>query len=196
MSEAPHAGGAAGAPASAPAGRVPLHGIAAEYETPDAVLGAARAARRAGYRRMDAYTPHPVEGLAEALRVPPTRLGYLVLAAGLAGVVLGYGLQYYGLAIFYPLNIGGRPLNSWPNYIVISYEVVILLSAFTAGIGMLALNGLPRPYHSIFNAPGFERASQDRYWLCIEARDARFDLADTRAFLEGTPAVSVVDVER
>jgi hypothetical protein len=190
MSDAPHA------PHAAHAAARPLHGIAAEYETPDAVLAAARAARRAGYRKMDAYTPHPVEGLAEVMRVPPTRLGYLVLAAGLFGVVLGYGIQYFGLAIFYPLNIGGRPLNSWPNYIVISYEVVILLAAFTAGIAMIALNGLPRPYHSIFNAPGFERASQDRYFLCIEAVDPRFDTADTRTFLEGTGALAVVEVER
>lgn len=174
----------------------PLYGIAAEYEHAEQVVAAAEAAREAGYTKMDAYSPHPIEGLDEALSVPPSRLGFAVLAAGIIGAIAGYGLQYYGLVIFYPLNIGGRPLNDWPAYIVITFEVTVLLAAFTAGLLMLARNGLPRPYHSIFNAPGFERASRDRYFLCIEAADARFDLADTRAFLEGTPALHVTEVER
>jgi hypothetical protein len=173
-----------------------LYGLAAEYEHPEQVVRACEAARKAGYTKMDAYSPHPIDGLDEALGVPPSRMGWVVLAAGILGALAGYGLQYYGLVIFYPLNIGGRPLNDWPAFFVITFEVTVLFSAFTAGLFMIARNGLPRPYHSIFNAPGFERASRDRYFLCIEAADERFDRDDTRAFLEGTPAVHVNEVER
>jgi hypothetical protein len=173
-----------------------LYGVAAEYADSDALLEASRQARSAGYTKMDAYSSHPVEGLDDALGSPPTKLGFVVLAMGLLGVVLGYGLQYYGMVVFYPLNIGGRPLNDWPTYIVITFEVTVLLSAFTAGLFMIARNGLPRPYHSIFNTPGFERATRDRFFLCIEASDPRFDLAAARAFLEATQAVQVTEVER
>lgn len=173
-----------------------LYGIAAEYEHPEQVVAASAQARAAGYTRLDAYTPHPVEGLDEALGVPPTKLGWVVLAMGILGAVTGFALQYYGLAIFYPLNIGGRPLNDWPTFVVITFEVTVIFSAFTAGLFMLGRTGLPRPYHSIFNAPGFERASRDRYFLCIEAADPRFDPDGTRAFLEGTAALQVTDVER
>ena len=179
-----------------PTRTAPLYGLAAEYEHPEQVVAVSEAARQAGYTKMDAYSPHPIEGLDEALGVPPSRLGWLVLAAGIIGAIAGYGLQYFGLVIFYPLNIGGRPLNDWPAFIVITFEVTVIFSAFTAGLVMLARNGLPRPYHSIFNAPGFERASRDRYFLCIEAADARFELDATRAFLEGTPALHVTEVER
>jgi len=175
---------------------VALHGLAAEYEHPEDVVHASEAARRAGYRKMDAYSPHPVEGLDEALGVPPTQLGFVVLAAGIFGAIFGFGLQYYGNAVFYPLNIGGRPLNDWPTFIVITFEFTVLFAAFTAGLFMIGRNGLPRPYHSIFNTPGFERASRDRYFLCIESEDPKFDHARTRAFLEGTHPVRVVEVER
>jgi hypothetical protein len=174
----------------------PLYGIAAEYAHPEDVVSASEAARLAGYTKMDAYAPHPIEGLDEALGVPPSKMGWIVLAAGIFGALAGYGLQYFGLVIFYPLNIGGRPLNDWPAFIVITFEVTIIMSAFTAGLFMLGRSGLPRPYHSIFNTPGFERATRDRYFLCIEAADARFDPADTRAFLEGTRALHVTEVER
>lgn len=183
-------------PGTTHAAAASLYGLAAEYEHADQVVDASRAAREAGYTKMDAYTPHPIDGLDEALGVPPSRMGWVVLAAGLFGAMAGYGLQYFGMVIFYPLNIGGRPLNDWPAYIVITFEVTVLMSAFTAGLFMLARNGLPRPYNSIFNAPGFERASRDRYFLCIEAVDARFDPSGTRTFLEGTPAVRVTEVER
>jgi len=173
-----------------------LFGLAAEYDTPEQVLAAANAARKAGYRSMDAYTPYPVEGLDAALGQPTSRLGFVVLLVGLAGIALGFGMQWYASVEFYPLNVGGRPLNSWPNFIVITFEITVLLSALTAAFGMLARNGLPQPYHSIFNTPGFERATRDRYFLCIEAADAKFDRSDTRTFLEHTGALTVSEVER
>ena len=178
---------------AAPAG-TRLYGLVAEYDTPEQVVGAAEAARKAGYTKMDAYSPHPVEGIEDALGLQPTRLGFVVLAMGLIGAVAGFGMQWYAGAEFYPLNIGGRPMNPWPNYIVITFEVTVLLSAFTAGLFMLARNGLPRPYHSIFNTPGFERASRDGYYLCVESIDPRFDEAAVRAFLEGTGPVRVEEV--
>jgi len=182
-------------PRSAPA-PVELYGLAAEYETSDQVLAAATAAHKAGYRRMDAYTPYPVEGLDAMLGQPPSRLGFVVLAVGIAALVAGYFLQWFATVEFYPLNVGGRPLNSWPNFIVITFEITVLLSALTAAGVMLARNGLPHLYHSIFNTPGFERASRDRFFLCIETADPTFDALDTRAFLEHTGALAVTEVER
>jgi len=155
------------------------------------VLAAAEGARKAGYTRMDAYTPHPVEGMDDALGLAPTNLGFAVLAMGLIGAASGYFMQWYSMNVFYPLNIGGRPLHDWPTYVVITFEVTVLLSAFTAGLVMLARNGLPRPYHPVFNTPGFERATRDGYYLCIEAVDPRFEEAGVRTFLEGTAPVSV-----
>jgi hypothetical protein len=174
----------------------PLFGVIAEYNTPEAVLAAAQAAHQAGYRKMDAYTPHPVEGLDDALGMQPTRLGFVVLAMGITGAVIGYFMQWYSMNIFYPLNIGGRPLHDWPTYVVITFEVTVLLSAFTAGLFMIARNGLPRPYHSVFNTPGFERATRDGYYLCIESSDDRFDPDAVAGFLQGTAPVSVHEVVR
>ena len=173
-----------------------MFGLIAEYDTPEQVLAAAEAARKAGYARMDAYTPHPVEGLDDALGMKPTNLGFLVLGAGLFGAAAGYFMQWYSAAVFYPLNIGGRPLHDWPTYVVVTFELTVLLAAFTAGLVMLARNGLPRPYHPVFNAPGFERASRDGYFLCIEADDPRFDEDAVRGFLDGTGAGRIVEVPR
>ncbi len=185
----------AASPNAAPA-PAELYGLAAEYETSDHVLAAATAAHKAGYRRMDAYTPYPVEGLDAKLGQPPTRLGFAVLAVGMVALVAGFFMQWFANVEFYPLNVGGRPLNSWPNFIVITFEITVLLSALTAAGVMLARNGLPRLHHSIFNTPGFERASRDRYFLCIEADDPTFQASDTRAFLEHTGALAVTEVER
>lgn len=173
-----------------------LHGLIAEYDTPEQVVAAAEAARKAGFTKMDAYVPHPVDGLDDALGLKPTRLGFVVLAMGLIGAAAGFGMQWYAGAEFYPLNIGGRPLLPWPNYIVITFEVTVLLSAFTAGLFMIGRNGLPRPYHPVFNTPGFERASRDGYYLCVEADDPRFDADQVRSFLEGTTPVRVAEVPR
>ncbi|ADI14151.1 DUF3341 domain-containing protein [Truepera radiovictrix] len=172
-----------------------LYGLVAEFETPEALLEAANAAREEGYTKMDAYTPFPVTGLDEALGMSNTRLGWVVLIMGLLGGASAFFMQWFAQVVHYPLNIGGRPLNAWPNYIVITFEVTVLLSAFTAGLFMLARNGLPRPYHPIFNTPNFEAATRDRFFLCIEASDPEFDLGLTARFLEKLGPVRVSEVE-
>ena len=173
-----------------------LYGLMAEFHAPADVVAAARAAREAGYRRLDAYSPYPIEALAEALHFHHSRLPLLVLLGGAAGLVAGYGLQYWASVIEYPMNIGGRPFHSWPAFVVPSFETTILFAALTAVLGMLALNGLPEPYHPVFNVPSFALATRDRFFLCIEATDPRFDETHTRAFLEGLAGVAdVAEVE-
>jgi len=161
-----------------------VHGIVAEYDDPDDLLSAARFAYQEGYRDMDAYSPFPVHGLSEAIGFRKTRLSWFTLAAGLAGAAGGFGMQWFAMAYHYPYDIGGRPHFSWPAFIPITFESMILLAAFTTGFAMIGLNGLPRPHHPIFNAKNFERATSDRFFLCIEARDRKYDPEDTRAFLE------------
>jgi hypothetical protein len=160
------------------------YGLMAEFEDPNDLVAATRRARAEGYRRMDAYSPLPIEELHEALGAPDTRLPLVVLIGGLVGCLGGYGLQYWSAALAYPLNIGGKPLHSWPAFIPVTFECTILVAALSAVFGMLALNGLPQPYHPVFNVPRFALASRNRFFLCIEASDARFDLQKTRAFLE------------
>jgi hypothetical protein len=167
------------------------YGLMAEFETPEALKAAAHAARDGGYRQMDAYAPFPVAGLAEAVGFTQNRVSLIVLIAGLLGAVSAFGMMYYATVIAYPINIGGRPLNSWPAYIPITFEVTILFAATAALVGMLVLNRLPKPYHPVFNTPGFERASRDRFFLCIEAEDEQFGPAETRRFLEGQGPVAV-----
>jgi hypothetical protein len=161
-----------------------VYGLMAEFEDPNALVAAAHHARLEGYRRMDAYSPFPIEELHEALGLPPTRLPLIVLIGGLVGAVAGYGLQYWVSVIENPLNIGGKPLHSWPAFIPITFETTILVAALSAVLGMLALNGLPMPYHPVFNVPRFALASRNRFFLCIEARDSQFDLEATRTFLQ------------
>ena len=172
-----------------------LHGVVAEFDTPEAVIGAANRAREAGYKKMEAYTPFPVTGLDEALGMTNTRLGWVVLLAGITGGLTAFAMQYYANAIFYPLNIGGKPLNSWPNFIVITFECTILFAAFTAGLFMLARNGLPQPYHSIFNTPNFGAATRDHFFLCIEASDEKFDPEEIGEFLQTLSPLRVSKVE-
>jgi hypothetical protein len=167
----------------------------AEFDTPTAIVAAARRAYEEGYRRMDTYTPFPVEGLAEELRFHRTRVPLIVLLGGLAGCLGGYFLQYWIMALYWPVNVGGRPLNSWPMFIPVTFELTVLVAALSAVLGMLALNGLPHPYHPVFNVPRFALASQDRFFLCIEASDPRFDRAGTRYFLESLAPREVSDVE-
>jgi hypothetical protein len=176
--------------------RAELYGVAAEFKDAESVVAAAKAAHKAGYRKMDAYTPYAVEGLDEALGMQNTRLGWVVLAMGITGILTGFFMQLYANASFYPLNIGGKPFNSWPNFIVITFETTIIFSAFTAGLFMLGRNGLPRLYHPIFNTPNFEAATRDKFFLCIEARDPRFELGETTRFLEGLSPERVSEVER
>jgi hypothetical protein len=172
----------------------PLYGLMAEFESADALLEAARKAREAGYRRLDAYTPFPVEGLADAIGFHTTRVPLIVLIGGLIGCFGGFFLQYYPNVIGYPLNIGGKPYDSWPSFIPITFELTILCAALSAVFGMLALNGFPKPYHPVFNAPRFGLASQNRFFLTLEARDPKFDAEKTRQFLTELKAFEVSEV--
>jgi hypothetical protein len=162
----------------------PIYGVMAEFETPSALVNAARAAREKGYRKLDAYSPFPIEELSDALHLHKNKLPLLVLIGGIVGGTLGYALQYFVSVIYYPINIGGRPLHSWPSYIIITFEMTILFAALTAVFGLLALCGLPMLYHPTFNVPRFAAASRNRFFLCIESADPLFDLAKTCEFLE------------
>jgi hypothetical protein len=171
-----------------------VYGLMAEFDTPTALVAAANRARLAGYQRMDAYTPIPIEELSEALGLPRTRLPRLVLLGGILGGLGGFALEVWTQAIDYPMNVGGRPLVSWPQYIPVVFEMTVLGSALTCFLAMWALNRLPMPYHPVFNVTAFERASTDRFFLCIEADDKQFDPVQTRRFLEGLHPVGVSDV--
>jgi hypothetical protein len=172
----------------------PLYGLVAEFATPEAIARAVRAAYDAGYRRMDAFTPYPMEELAGALHYHKTHVPAVMFIGGLVGGIGGYLMQYYLMAVDYPINVGGRPLHSWPAFIPVTFEMTILISALSGVLGLLGLCGLPMPYHPLFNVPGFVRASQDRFFLCIEAKDARFDGAETRRFLESLQPCAVEEV--
>ena len=174
--------------------RPPIWGLLAEFESPSALVAAAARVRDAGYKRIDAHTPFPVEALPEALGVKPTILPLLVLLGGLLGCVGGYFMQYYASNIAFPLNVGGRPMHSWPMFVPITFELTVLLGGLTAVIGMLALNGLPMPYHPLFNVPRFALATRDRFFLAIEARDPLFDRHGTARFLRELGAREVSEV--
>jgi len=171
-----------------------IHGVMGEFNTPEDLLAACERAYAEGYRRMDAYAPMPVAGLAEAIGYRKNYVALAVLIGGICGVVGGYSLLFWITVIAYPHNVGGRPLHSWPAYIPITFECMILLASLTALIGMLAMNGLPKPYHPVFNVPAFDRASIDKFFLCIESSDPKFRTDDTAEFLRYTGAreVSVV----
>jgi hypothetical protein len=161
-----------------------VYGLMAEFEDPTSLVAAAEQAHREGYRCMDAYSPFPIEELHEALGARHTRLPLIVLIGGLVGCIGGYGLQYWVSVMAYPLNIGGKPLHSWPAFIPVTFECTILAAALSCVLGMLALNGLPQPYHPVFNLPRFALASRNRFFLCIESKDPKFDVEATRRFLE------------
>ena len=160
------------------------YGLMAEFEDATSLVNAAERAHHEGYRCMDAYSPFPIEELHEALGSRHTRLPLIVLIGGLCGCIGGYALEYWSSAIAYPLNIGGKPLHSWPAFIPVTFECTILVAALSAVLGMLALNGLPQPYHPVFNVPRFALASRNRFFLCIESKDPKFDVESTRQFLE------------
>ncbi len=174
-----------------------LHGLMAEYATAQQLLDAAGQAHRAGFRAMDAYTPFPIEALSEVIcDHHKSKVPFICFTGGLVGALAGFGLEYWTSAISYPLNVGGKPYNSWPAFIPVLFETTVLFAAFSAAIGMFLLNGLPEPYHPVFNVERFrEKASRDGYFLCIEARDGKFDRTETRAFLLSTGATEVNDVE-
>jgi hypothetical protein len=167
----------------------------AEFAQPERLVAAASAAREKGYRSMDAYAPFPVAGLSEALGLPPSRMPLLILLGGLAGCAGGYGLQYWAMVASYPIDTGGRPLNSWPAFIPVTFELTILCAALAAVFGMILINGLPMPYHPVFNVPRFSLASRSRFFLCIESRDPLFRIEEARLFLGGLMPEGVYDVE-
>jgi hypothetical protein len=173
-----------------------IYGLMAEFEAPDDLLRVARRAYEEGYRHMDAYTPFPVEGLAEAIGFRRNGVPLLVLIGGIIGCAGGFLLQYWASAIAYPLNVGGRPYLSWPSFIPVTFEMTVLAAALAAVLGMLALNRLPEPYHPVFNVPRFAFASRDRFFLCIEATDPKFDREATESFLKVAGAREVFEVER
>ncbi len=175
--------------------RPPIYGLLAEFSEPNELIAAARATREAGYTRVDAYTPYPIEEVSEALHLKRSGLPLLVLIGGIIGGLAGFGLQYWAATIAYPVNIGGRPFNSWPAFIPITFETTVLVAAFFTVLGMLALNGLPMPYHPVFNVPRFALASRDRFFLCIEATDPKFDREGTRRFLERLVPRTVSEVD-
>ena len=172
-----------------------MYGLIAEFDNAEALLAAAHRAFAEGFRKMDAYSPFPVEGLAEALGFHRTRVPLIVLTGGILGCLGGFFLQYWLAVIDYPINVGGRPLNSWPSFIPVTFELTILIAALSAFFGVLALNGLPMPYHPVFNVERFELASRNRFFLLIEAADPRFDSAGTRRFLENIGSHGVYEVE-
>lgn len=171
-----------------------LHGLMAEFETAEQLIHATEKAYQAGYRVMDAYSPYPIEEVAHALGLHRNEVPRIVFFGGLIGCLLGFGMCYYFQTIDYPLVAGGKPLNSWPMYIPITFEMTVLFAALSAVFGMLALNGFPMPYHPVFNHPRFERASQDRFFLCIESADPKFDREATRTFLLSLNPVEVSEV--
>jgi len=169
-----------------------IYGAMAEFETPEDLIEACEHAYAQGYRRMDAYAPMPVEGLAEAVGFKRNNVAKAVLIGGICGCSGGFYLLYWITGVAYPLNVGGRPLFSWPSFIPITFECMILLAALTALVSMLAMNGLPKPYHPVFNVPKFtDRASVDGFFLCIESIDPKFNTADTVQFLRGIGGTEV-----
>jgi Protein of unknown function (DUF3341) len=173
-----------------------IYGVVAEFPTPHELIYAVEKTRQAGYRRIEAYTPFPVEGLAEALALKRNNVPLITLIGGLTGGLGGFFFQYWVSVLAYPINIGGRPLNSWPAFIPVTFELTVLGAALSAVFGMLALNGLPRPHHPLFNVHRFvKHATSDRFFLCIEARDPKFSLSDSSRFLQELKATHVNEVE-
>ncbi len=171
-----------------------MFGILAEFTDAEELVAAAQRVYESGYRRFEAYSPMPVEGLADAIGFRRTRMPLVVLIGGIIGALSGYGLQYWVSAIAYPLNIGGRPLHSWPAFIPVTFEMTVLIAALFAVLGMLAMNGLPRPHHPLFAIREFDRATRDRFFLCILQSDPMFHQQSTRGFMESLGAAEVIDV--
>lgn len=173
---------------------VALYGLMAEFEEAEQVLDAARRAYAAGYRKMDAYSPFPIDGLAEALGHEYTSVPLWTLIGGVVGGLGGYFMEWIAMARLYPLNVGGRPYNSWPNFIPITFELTVLFASLSAFVSVFVLNKLPQPHHPVFNAPEFERASIDRFFLCIEASDPKFNREETAKFLASLKPEKVLEV--
>ncbi|HEU4510173.1 MAG TPA: DUF3341 domain-containing protein [Pyrinomonadaceae bacterium] len=173
----------------------PLYGVMAEFESPGDLVAAARKVYSLGYRRINGYSPYPIEELSEAIGFTHTRLPLIVFIGGLLGGLAGFFMQYWMEVIDYPLNVGGKPLNSWPAFIPITFEMTVLAAAFSAVLGMLVLNRLPQPYHPVFNVPNFAMATRDRFFLAVEANDPKFNHEEVVNLLKSLDALEVNDVE-
>ena len=174
--------------------RTPVYGLMAEFDSPTSLVAAAHKTHAAGYKKIDAYSPIPIEELAEAIGFHRNGVPLVVLVGGILGCIAGYTMQWWIHTISYPVNVGGRPLNSWPAFIVVTFELTILFAGIAAVFGMLALNGLPMPYHPVFNVPRFAFASKDRCFLIIFSTDPMYTAASTRAFLEGLEPKFIMEV--
>jgi hypothetical protein len=172
-----------------------IYGLMAEFEDPKALVAAAKRTYAAGYRQIDTFSPYPIEAAWEAIGHHDRRLSFIVLAGGLAGLLTGIGLQEWVHQVAYPMNIAGKPLNSWPQFVPVCFELTILFAALAAVVGMIVLNGLPQPYHPAFNVEAFARASRDRFFLLVESADPKFDRQATAEFLKGLNASGVSEVE-
>lgn len=177
------------------AATVPVYGLLAEFDTPAQLVAAAKRAHAEGYRKMDTFSPFPIEEAWEAIGHHDHRLSLIVLTGGVIGALAGYGLEYWVHAIAYPLNIAGKPLNSWPQFIPVTFEMTILVASLSAVLGMIVLNGLPMPYHPVFNVPRFEHASRDKFFLLVESSDPKFDRQRTLEFLKGLDPSEINEVE-
>jgi len=174
--------------------RTPIYGIMAEFDSPSDLVAAARRTYEAGYQKIDAYSPFPIEELPEAIGFHHNAVPLVVLIGGLVGCLSGYALQYWVSVITYPINVGGRPFHSWPAFIVVTFEMTILFAGLAAVLGMLALNGLPMPYHPVFNVPRFAFATKDRFFLMVFSTDPKFNRVETRRFLEALGPRSISEV--
>jgi hypothetical protein len=172
----------------------PIYGLMAEFDSAQDLVAAAQKTHAEGYRKIDAYSPFPVEGLAEAIGFHKNRVSLVVLIGGLIGLLSAYSLQYWVAVITYPTNIGGRPYHSWPSFIIVTFELTILFGGISSAIGMLALNGLPLPYHPVFNVPEFGKATDNKFFLVVESTDPNYDAARTRSFLSGLSPRMIAEV--
>ena len=177
--------------------KYPIYGVMAEFDSATAILTAAQKAHDAGYRVMDAYTPFPIEEVSEAIgfRRKDNKVALACLIGGLLGGTGGYTLAACAAGVWFPINIAGRPFIPWPMFIPVTFEATILIAGLSAGIGMLVMNGLPSPYHPVFNVPGFSLATNDRFFLCIEARDPKYDESAVTEFLNSLDPTEVTRVE-
>jgi hypothetical protein len=172
-----------------------LYGVMAQFDSPSRLVAAARETHAAGYRQINGYSPFPIEELSEAIGFTRTSLPLIVLVGGIIGGLGGFFMQYWMEVVDYPLNVGGKPFNSWPAFIPITFECTVLAAAFAAVFGMLALNKLPQPYHPVFNAPNFALATRDSFFLVIESKDPKFSHDEVMHFLKSLEASDVCDVE-
>jgi hypothetical protein len=171
-----------------------VYGLMAEFDSPQELLEAAHKTHGAGYKKLDAFSPFPIEGLADAIGFHKNMVPFVVLVGGIIGGLSGYLLQYYVAVITYPLNVGGRPYHSWPSFIIVTFEMTILFAGLSAVFGMLALNGLPQPYHPVFNVSEFAKASENKFFLVVFSTDPKYDASRTREFLKGLAPRAISEV--